>query len=314
MHALAENIAAAVGPGRAITLEVKNISSLGPADVAAIRQELETELVHRGFRPGATSAAEAHVEVSFSEGADKYVWVAKTHANDLEHVAIVDVPRRSENSTGQSTTAVVLGRSLVWQQAAKFLDFTTSTGFDRASSGLWILEPDRVVIFISVGNQWQFDRGIALPHHVPWPRDLRGSFDTPSGLVLLPAMTCTGAGTPGHDLQCIGTKTERDGAALSESQQFKIEGLEFGESLPLRATCDGNSMAVATGTGDWTQPDSIQSYLVKDGRAVSSGDPIQIDGPVTALNWDAEGAARFVVHNLKTGNYEGYIVTATCSH
>ena len=314
MRALAENITAAVNPVRGISLELKNISSLGQSDVAAIRQELETELVRRGFHLGATSSAEARVEVSFSEGADKYVWVAKTHANDVERVAIVDVPRRSENSTGQSANVVVLGRRLAWQQSAKFLDFATSTGFDRASSGLWILEPDRVAIYSSVGNQWQFDRGIALPHHVPWPRDLHGSFDMPSGIVFLPGMTCTGAGIPGHDLQCIGTKTEREGAATGEWQQIKVEGLEIGDSLALRATCDGNSMVVATGIGDWTQPDSIQAYLEKDGRSVSSGDPIQIDGPVTALNWDAPGSGRVVVHNLKTGNYEGYIVTATCSH
>jgi hypothetical protein len=36
---------------------------------------------------------------------------------------------------------------------------------------------------------------------------------------------------------------------------------------------------------------------------------------VLSVQADPEtSTARAVVHNLKTGNYEAYIVTATCSH
>ena len=41
VKALAEKIAAAVKPSRAISLEIKNISSLGPVDVEAIRAGLK---------------------------------------------------------------------------------------------------------------------------------------------------------------------------------------------------------------------------------------------------------------------------------
>ena len=74
---------------------------------------------------------------------------------------------------------------------------------------------------------------------------------------------------------------------------------------------------LSTGTGDWTQPDSIQGYLLSSltGDAVPSGAAIEMEGPVVALQRvGRQSAARAVVHNLKTGNYEGYIVTATCGN
>ncbi len=76
-------------------------------------------------------------------------------------------------------------------------------------------------------------------------------------------------------------------------------------------------MILASGTGDWTQPDSIQGYVSSDpqGQAVASGDPVAFDGPVVSLQpAGKEGSARAVARNLKTGNYEAYIVTATCSY
>lgn len=314
MRALAENIAVAASPAHTIALEVKNISSLGPADVAAIREELENDLVHKGIHFGQTSSTEVRVEVALSENAERFVWVAETHANNADRVVIVDVVRRFDNAMGKSVNSVVLGCRLVWQQNGKFLDFATYTGFDESSSTLQILESERVAIYVNTGGHWQLERTVAPPHHAPWQRDLRGFIDASSGHIILPGMVCVAANAPSVELQCTPAQSVTNGSPTTGPVQSKIEGNEGGDELALRSACDGDSVVVATGAGDWTQPDSIQAYLEKDGRAVSSGDPIQIDGPVTALNWDAPGAARFVVHNLKSGNYEAYIVTATCSH
>jgi hypothetical protein len=89
------------------------------------------------------------------------------------------------------------------------------------------------------------------------------------------------------------------------------------EMIRLSDKCGDSSIVLATGTGDWTQPDFIQAYLVTDllSKPIVSGSPIHFDGPVMAIRGDGKGnATRVVVHNLKTGNDEGYIVTATCSH
>ena len=56
----------------------------------------------------------------------------------------------------------------------------------------------------------------------------------------------------------------------------------------------------------------FMSGLAHEFRALS--DPLEMDGPVVAM-WSAEngGPARAVVHNLKTGNYEAYLLKVGCS-
>jgi hypothetical protein len=318
VRALAENIAAAVNPARTISLEVKNMSSFGPGDVLAIRQELESDLgergIHRLSHTSAASSADVRVEVTLSESAEKYVWVAVTHAGDSDRVAIVDVARPRDESAGKAADSLVLDRKLVWQQSGKILDFAVFQGFDAANSTLWILEPEKVSFYRSAREQWQFDRAIAITHPTPWPRGLRGTIDVIHQSVRLPGLECAVDSDSAKELKCSAVQAGKSEQALAGALPIKIEGHEGSDSLALRSMCGADSVVVATGTGDWTQPDSIQGYLERDGRAAASGDPIQIDGPVTALNWAAEGAARIVVHNLKTGNYEAYLVTATCGH
>jgi hypothetical protein len=74
---------------------------------------------------------------------------------------------------------------------------------------------------------------------------------------------------------------------------------------------------LSTGTGDWTQPDSVQGYLLSSlsGDAVPSGAAIEMEGPVVALNREGrQSAVQALVYNLKTGYYEGYVVTAICGN
>jgi hypothetical protein len=75
-------------------------------------------------------------------------------------------------------------------------------------------------------------------------------------------------------------------------------------------------VVLASGSGDWTQPDTIQGYLLEEfeAQAAASGNSLGLDGPVMDILADGRQlAARAIVRNLKTGKYEAYIVTATCS-
>jgi hypothetical protein len=86
------------------------------------------------------------------------------------------------------------------------------------------------------------------------------------------------------------------------------------DTATIGPACNRDLAALATGTTDWTQPDSIQGFVSESGRMKESGVPIEMDGPVLAIYpSESLGSARAVVRSLKTGNYEGYIVTATCS-
>jgi hypothetical protein len=314
VRALAENIVADANPARTISLDVKNISSLASADAGVIRQALASDLTHRGFHFDAASSAEARVEVTLSETADRYVWVAETRVGDANRVAMVDAVRSPDSSTRKEVDTVVLDRKLVWQQPGKILDFALFQAMDGANSNLWVLEPERVSIYRNAGDQWQFDDAMAINHRAPWPRDLRGAIDAQHASIILPGLECMQKSPPQNELQCSTAQGGKSGSTVVDSPLIRIEGREGGDNLSLRSMCGADSVVVGTGTGDWTQPDSIQAYLEKDGRAAPSGDPLQTDGPITGLNWASEGEARAVVHNLKTGNYEAYFVTATCSH
>lgn len=312
VRTLAGKIAAASGgPGR-IALEVKNISSLSAADSKAIRQALKDELTQRRMRFAPMASAENQVTVTLSEGTEGFVWVAEIRHGDERQVAIVVVPKSGDGSGDRTKESLSLDRRLIWEQQAKVLDFALFNSPAGASAALAILEPDRIVFYHTIESQWQLWRTIDIPHPGAWPRDLRGGIDISANKLWLPGVQCSGDFANPDKIECVPQPKPVD------RLQIVVPGHEGSEAAAVPGKCGSSSVILASGTGDWTQPDSIQGYVSSDsqGQAVASGDPVAFDGPVVSLQPPAskEGAARAVVLNLKTGNYEAYIVTATCSY
>lgn len=171
VKALAEKIVAAVKPSRAISLQIKNISSLGAADVEAIRPALEEELRGRGFQLGSSGSA---VEVTLSENVEGYVWVAKIGGGDTSRIELIQVTMANDLSPSIKPTPL-LQRKIVWRQDTQFLDFSTRT----FSPGLGdinyttIFEFGRVRTFEFRGERWSETQNVSLPLASP-VRDLRG--------------------------------------------------------------------------------------------------------------------------------------------
>jgi hypothetical protein len=102
----------------------------------------------------------------------------------------------------------------------------------------------------------------------------------------------------------------------------------WGDDIAAVATgCDGAWQVLVTGTDDWTQPDHIQIYEVRDrsqlqgsqaqtlkADAIAVGQPLDFPGPILAL-WPSTDlkSARVVLRNLQTGMYEASIVSVSCS-
>ena len=174
VKALAEKIVAAVKPSRTVSLEVKNISSLGSSEVEAVRLALEQELTSRGLRLGGGTA----VEVTLSENVEGCVWVAKIGKNDTSQIELVQVTKA--NDLSPSTTPIpLLQRKVVWRQDTRFLDFST-----RAfSPGLLdinyttIFEFGRVRTFEFRGERWSETQNTSLP--------LASGVRDPRGLLVL---------------------------------------------------------------------------------------------------------------------------------
>jgi hypothetical protein len=318
---LASRIGNAAGSQKTISLTAKNISSLTDADMAAISLALKAELARLGFSPD-TDTAEVHVDVTLSQGQDGFVWVAEIRSGGTEQTAMVSAPIGGEKAADEVNGSVVLERRLVWQQAGKFLDFSVQLSPVGFASSAVILEPHRLIFYRSADSKdWQASNTIAISGTTRESRDVFGRIDEqsgnaylgPAGFPFLANVRCTGGFENARQVQCSPWSLN----ALVEGVRPEVPGHEASERVFLGSRCGDKSIVLATGNGDWTQPDAIQGYLLAEltAVAVQSGSALNFEGPVVALQTAArQDEARAVVHNLKTGNYEGYVVTATCGH
>jgi len=312
-HALVDRIAARSSAHPTLAIQVKNLSPLSALDANQIREAVETESAHRGFRIAPTPAGGTEVRLTLSEGMDSYIWVAEWQGKEGPQVAIVPVPKTSRIENHETKGSVTLESKLVWQQPTPLLDFAVVKNTAAAFSTLLTLEPGRLVFYSFADSRSKFSKAIDIPHSKPWPRDVRGAIDLNTQKVRLPEVECTGDLENAREMRCAPWK----GSVPREANRIHVSGHEESESALLGDRCDGNPVVLVSGNGDWTQPDSIQGFMLSElgGQATASGSPVEFDGPVVSLNPDEnQRAADAVVRNLKTGNYEAYIVTATCSH
>ena len=255
------------------------------------------------------------VRVTLSEGIEGFIWVAECDAADGRQLAIVSAQKESIGSHDQSKVSLSLDKRIVWEQPGKFVDFELFTRPVGLYSTLVILEPDRLAYYRSDDTQWQFWKSVPIPHSAPWPRDLRGriagsnEIETP----WLPGVQCSGELEDPDKTQCGPLKKH----LLIDRMKLNVPGHDQDELAGIWTKCGADWVVLASGSDDWTQADTVQGYLLADlqAQAAPSGEPLGLDGPVMDLH--AEGrqlAARAIVRNLKTGKYQAYIVTATCSN
>ena len=319
VKALAEKIVTAAKLSRAISLEIKNISLLDSSEVEAVRVALEKELTSRGLQLG---SADTVVTITLSENVEGYVWVAEIRKGDKDEraarVAIVGVPKAFTETVGEKKISLTLSRNLVWQQPNPMLDFAL---FYRPAgitdSTLVILEPERLTYYRSENSEWRLWTTVSFPHAERAVRDPTGIINVADHTAWTPSVRCSG------DIQVPGT------VACARWKDPYVGRVYVGPKVPghdqrdeggvLADRCGKRSVVLVSGDGDWTQDDLMQGYLLTDflAEGVPSGSPIEFDGPIIAVRSDAirgddKDSLRVIVHNLKTENYEGYIVTATC--
>ena len=312
MSTLADKVAAMVNPAHPVALTVKNISSLDSGEADGIRAALEAQLAQHHFRVSRATSVETHIDVTLSESNDSYVWVAQVRAKEDENsepeLAVVSVAKSSATLQASDAPAVSLQKTLRWQQARNFLDFVIKTIGDGTETALEVLEPTRLAVYVRPTDTWELEYESTINHRMPWPRDVGGKFgqDGTQPFATISGVPCSGSDLRGGTISCSGTPI------AGEQRSLRITGHDTGESLVLKATCGDAQIAIASGTGDWTQPDAIRGYLVRKNAATASGAALDFEGPVISLTDGADGEARAIVLNLKTGNYEGYSVSATC--
>jgi len=195
---LAEKIIARAQSRSALSLTVKNISSLPPARAAEVQQALESALRSRGVNLVEPDQAMEQARVTLSENSAGYLWVAEIGHDESWDVVMVQTPLPAP--AAHSPAALVLRRTPLWSQPELMLDVIASGDGD-----LIVLGRDSVSLYRMQDKKWQLAGTAPLAHSRPWPRDLRGRLMIEADGTLhayLPGVQCAGATQPQLNLPC----------------------------------------------------------------------------------------------------------------
>ena len=316
LQEFAAKVAALVPSHARIDIAVSNISSLAPDDVAAIQTSLANLLANHGLRLSGSDPAAASVQVTISQNVDGFLLVAQVKHDGGEKVAMVSVPGAVKNAPHGG--GVLLDAKLAWEQPTQILDFALPTPQAGSQTILAVIEPRKLTFYAQDWTQWELVRELPSASAVA-TRNWRGRIDASrSGAqtdARWPGNECKGDFGHPNTVNCQTSSATGD-AWIFGNVRPPFPPAGGGDAVSLGLQCRTRAIALATGGGDWTQPDFIQGYEMSGGAgsAVASGSPINFDGPVMAI-WPGAtpGTARVVVRNLRSGNYEAYIVTATCN-
>jgi hypothetical protein len=311
---LASKIAANLEKTDAVSLAVKNLSSLDTAAVAEIRAGLQNSLQQRGLRLVSSGGKEASVEVTLSENLYEVLWAAKIRQGESERIAFVSFPRTASLPNASPEMAISLQREIVWQQSKKILDFAVLSNTEAGGTALLTLEPLQLVHYENVNSHSLLSRAFRIPQaNTHPPRGLRGQIDLASGTAELPGIKCTGVLEQLARIQCVDGPDIQESTVSLDGKTISIGGRSV-EAVTLGGACGMDSLLVASGAGDWTVADTIRAYTEADHQLTPLGNTLEIPGPVLAM-WPADDgkSARVISRNLETGMYEASIVSVACN-
>jgi hypothetical protein len=218
-HGLAQKIAAVVKPPAQVTIALRNLSSMSPADASAAQAGLERELRALGLTLAERIPSGIEVQVTLSENLRDFVWVAEIRrpvASDnaepdatAREVVIEESPKPPA-ATG--TESMLIDKKLILEEDRRILDLAP------LGRGLVVLDEEAVSIYESAGAGWQPKLFVRIPVSRPWPRDLRGRIlvqgrasaqvgaqnNAQAGAyqAYLPGLTCNGNAGGGLSITC----------------------------------------------------------------------------------------------------------------
>lgn len=288
---LAGKIAAVTGPG-SVSLTTANRSSLSQSQLDSIVAALRSQLTGLGIRFVAADQAAVSAQVTFSENAQGYVWIAQVQQeNNTPAVIMLPVQRIGPAAAMHASAALAIAKIQLWAQTAPILD----VGVIDSPPKLIILEPERIVLYSRQnGSQFQQDQQFPISHVHPWPRDLRGRvvlrkdhlFDA-----YLPGVICaTGSGgtlyvhcRESDDPWPLGSETSNLNAFFSPRRNF-FTGV-LAPALGKTSSLEAFYSAAAIPRGNYV----LWLFAGLDGRITAADGMSEL--PVSAPGWGSDIAS-----------------------
>jgi hypothetical protein len=314
---LAEKVAAQIGPNQKVTPILRcswgqtTRNETPPCELTAEQlvfdaglQSAKVELVPLGQG--------MEIDVALTEDMSERLWVARFAKDGKSAVLIVPFVKAAAPEMMPAELWVQIQARRVYEQAEPILDFAVLSRNADAPAEILVLDRDKAAMYAQTSGHWAADRVAALPP-LPAPKqESRAPVDSLSedqpGVFRIDRGCHIRTATHSFTFDCP-EPPGRGAVDMHVTNLTLWTSPQWGDDVggPL-ALCGNPKTLIATGTGDYTQPDHLQVFALGD-RATAVSERVDLPGPVMALSHD--GA---VVRNLKTGNYEAYEITFSCNH
>ncbi|MBZ5581143.1 MAG: hypothetical protein LAQ30_02865 [Acidobacteriia bacterium] len=191
---LAQKSAAFAGKGEPVSASWRNLSSLGPAELARAEAAFEAALqVTRPLNPP------LQARITLSENASQYLLVEEAQKGEERQVWFTAWNRGAPFAA--AAPALALERKFLWEQEEQILDVAFP------GDAMLILTPSGLVWLRRQGGEWIRALSVPLPEARVWPRDVRGRLRLTGAAyqAYLPGFACSGAWQPPASIECRPT-------------------------------------------------------------------------------------------------------------
>src|SRR5271157_2264237 len=150
-HDLARRTVAFAGAGEPVSVEYRNISSLGAAEFGQARGAFEAALKEAGLRIGSVAPV-AELHLTLSENQSRYLLVEEARKGDERQIWMA-AWKRAEPAAAASP-GMALDRKLVWEQEERILDVAFP------ATGMLVLSPSNVTLYTRRDGSWEPRRAV----------------------------------------------------------------------------------------------------------------------------------------------------------
>jgi hypothetical protein len=289
-----------------VSVEVRNVSSLMPNEVVVVKQVLHAELQRWGIVPSRNNEISAKVIVTLSENFKGYVWTAEILQGDTIRVILATSPRPFANRVVSDALVMSLHSDKLWEGQERIVD-VTFVFLPNFEQRMVLLVPDGLII--TKTEKSAVSKKVEFPASETAERYPNGNLTQVGNRVesRLDGRACVVALDTETLVQCTVLSDAHD---LLRDEVVGADKPKYGDQAKeLPSNCGITNPALATGRGDYTQPDSVR--ILKDDAVVSN----QLNFPGPILRFSQGPDTQFVttiVHNLRDGDYEVYRLSISC--